>query len=49
MKEYVNLEVENGIGAIEFFHPQSNSLPHHILNQLAKTITKAGENDEISD
>ena len=47
MKEYVNLDIENGIGTIEFFHPQSNSLPGHILAELASIITKAGEDDNI--
>ena len=47
IKEYVNLKIENGIGTIEFFHPQSNSLPSHILSQLAEIITKAGENDSV--
>ena len=47
MKEYVKLNTENGIGTIEFFHPQSNSLPTHILAELANTITKAGEDDNI--
>jgi len=47
MKEYVKLTIEDGIGTIEFFHPQSNSLPGHILAELANTITKAGEDDNI--
>ena len=47
MKEFVKLTTENGIGTIEFFHPQSNSLPGHILAELATTITKAGEGDNI--
>jgi len=47
MNSYVKLEVEKGIGSIEFFHHQSNSLPRSILKQLAETITEAGENDEI--
>ena len=47
MTEYVKLNTENGIGTIEFFHPQSNSLPTHILAELANTITKAGEDDNI--
>jgi len=47
MKEYLRLNIENGIGTIEFFHPQSNSLPTHILAELANTITKAGEDDNI--
>lgn len=44
---YVKLYIENQIGVIEFFHPQSNSLPGKILNQLAETITDAGKNDDI--
>ena len=47
MEEYVKLNSNNGIGTIEFFHPQSNSLPNHILEKLANTITNAGKDDEI--
>ena len=47
MKEFVKLTTANGIGTIEFFHPQSNSLPGHILAALASTITQAGEDDSI--
>ena len=47
MEEYVKLNSNNGIGTIEFFHPQSNSLPNHILEKLANTITDAGKDDEI--
>ncbi len=47
MEEYVSLEIENGIGTIEFFHPQSNSLPGHLLSLLTKTIIDAGNNDEV--
>ena len=47
MQEYVNINIENGIGIIEFFHPQSNSLPANILAELSSTITKAGEDDNI--
>jgi len=47
MKEFVKLNTENGIGIIEFFHPQSNSLPAHILAELANTITNAGEDENI--
>ena len=43
MKAYVKSENINGIATIEFFHPQSNSLPGEILNKLASAITKAGE------
>ena len=39
MEGSVNLNIQDGIGTIEFYHPQSNSLPAHILNNLAETIT----------
>jgi methylglutaconyl-CoA hydratase len=42
MQPYVTSAVHNGINTIEFFHPQSNSLPASILQQLAATITNAG-------
>ena len=35
---YVNSETHKGITTIEFFHPQSNSLPGSLLNDLAKRI-----------
>lgn len=43
---YVNSIIENGIATIEFYHPASNSLPGAILDQLANTITDAGNNTE---
>ena len=43
----LNLEIKDGIGTIEFHHPQSNSLPSHILEKLAQTIEKCGHNDNI--
>jgi methylglutaconyl-CoA hydratase len=39
---YVGVETHNGITTIEFFHPQSNSLPHRILEDLASEIHDAG-------
>jgi len=39
--------VEPGIATVEFFHPMSNSLPHRILVQLAKTITQLGEDAQV--
>lgn len=44
---YVKIDIENGVGTIEFFHPAHNSLPGDILAKLAQTITEAGENDDI--
>ena len=39
---YVNAETHNGITTIEFFHPQSNSLPRRLLADLAHEIHTAG-------
>jgi methylglutaconyl-CoA hydratase len=39
---YVDVETHKGITTIEFFHPQSNSLPHRILEDLANEIHAAG-------
>ena len=47
MEAYVKITTENSVGTIEFFHPQSNSLPGHILGELASTISKAGKDDNI--
>jgi len=46
-KPYVNVEIENEVGYIEFFHPAHNSLPGDLLAKLAKTITEAGENKDV--
>lgn len=35
---YVKVEKEHGIVTIEFYHPQSNSLPGALLEKLAQTI-----------
>ena len=43
---YVNSHNEHGITTIEFFHPQSNSLPAKILEELAREIHSAGNDDE---
>lgn len=42
---YVKSEFHKGITTIEFFHPQSNSLPGKLLDELAHAIHGAG-NDE---
>lgn len=43
---YVKVETHNSITTIEFFHPQSNSLPVKILETLGKEIHFAGTHDE---
>ena len=47
MNPYVKLDIKNKIGTIEFYHPQSNSLPSLILKKLAETIFYAGQKKEI--
>ncbi len=42
---HVTTTINNHIATIEFYHPQSNSLPGHLLTELANSITSAGEND----
>ncbi|WP_298154366.1 enoyl-CoA hydratase/isomerase family protein [Flavobacterium sp.] len=44
---YVKSNIENNIAIIEFFHPEQNSLPGNILAQLAETITKTGNDDNV--
>lgn len=39
--------IRQGIATITFGHPQSNSLPGTILNQLAEEITRIGANSEV--
>lgn len=43
---YVTSANHQGITYIEFFHPQSNSLPGKILERLAKEIHDAGSQEE---
>lgn len=42
MEAYVRKETHQGITTIEFFHPQSNSLPGSILQELTTTVTQVG-------
>lgn len=46
MEGSVNLKIENGVADIEFFHPQSNSLPGALLRKLAATIEDAGKSSD---
>lgn len=41
---YVNINHHNGCSTITFYSPKSNSLPSHILQQLAAAISAEGEN-----
>ena len=43
---YVRTEFHHGVTTVEFYHPQSNSLPGKILEQLAQAIHGAGNDVE---
>jgi len=43
---YVKRSLQEGIARIEFFHPQSNSLPGKILQELAETIRTVGNDPD---
>ncbi len=43
----VKFELHNHIGTIEFFHPQSNSLPGKLLEELAQAIHGAGNDERV--
>jgi methylglutaconyl-CoA hydratase len=43
---YVSTETHKGITSIEFFHPQSNSLPRRLLAELANEIHATGMDKE---
>lgn len=44
---YVRTTLLNQVGTIEFFHPQSNSMPSHQLQALAEAIEEFGEDPEV--
>ena len=46
MNAYVKSTIEDGIGTIEFFHPQSNSMPSSQLKNLVEEIENLGKNDD---
>ena len=47
MEGYVRPEFHNGITTIDFFHPQSNSLPGKLLEELAQEIHAAGNEEDV--
>lgn len=44
---YVTSKIANGIGEIEFYTPASNSLPGHILDELAHKINDLGTTERV--
>ncbi len=47
MDAFVRSEIQNGIGTITFFHPQSNSMPGVQLRNLAAEIEKLGKDKAV--
>lgn len=47
MEGSVNHNLSNGVATITFYHPQSNSLPGNILNELAERITLLGRDSDV--
>jgi methylglutaconyl-CoA hydratase len=47
MEGTIKSTIENGIGTISFFHPQSNSMPGVQLRNLAAEIEKLGKDDKV--
>jgi len=43
----VTAHIENGIGTVTFFHPQSNSLPGALLRELGDCITEVGNDAHV--
>lgn len=47
MEAYVKSIIEDGVGIIEFFHPQSNSMPGSQLRKLAGEIETLGKDPDV--
>ncbi len=47
LESYVNLTINEGVGYVEFFHPNRNSMPSDVLSKLAETITEASYNELV--
>ncbi|MCU0360528.1 MAG: enoyl-CoA hydratase-related protein, partial [Bacteroidia bacterium] len=47
MDAFVKSDIQNGIGTITFFHPQSNSMPGTQLRNLAAEIESLGKNNTV--
>lgn len=47
MEGTIKSEINNGIGTITFFHPQSNSMPGVQLRNLAAEIEKLGKDNSV--
>lgn len=48
MNPFVNVEINQAVATITFFHPQSNSFPSSQLKQLTEAITQLNDNSQVS-
>ncbi|NNE14400.1 MAG: enoyl-CoA hydratase/isomerase family protein [Saprospiraceae bacterium] len=44
---HINIDINEGLATISFYHPSHNSLPSNLLSQLAENIMKAGQNNDV--
>jgi methylglutaconyl-CoA hydratase len=44
---YIKNEIKNGIATLSFFHPEHNSLPSSLLNELDDALYNLGNNDQV--
>jgi len=44
---YIKNEIKNGIATLSFFHPEHNSLPSSLLNELVDVLYNLGNNDQV--
>mgnify|MGYP001310936599 CR=1 FL=1 len=47
-KGFINVEVLEKVATITFFHPQSNSFPSYLLEELSKTFNVLSNNQNIA-
>ncbi|MFD0835356.1 enoyl-CoA hydratase/isomerase family protein [Mariniflexile aquimaris] len=48
IEPYVNINIKNRVGYIEFYHPNKNSMPSAILQKLKEAIDDAGANEAVN-
>lgn len=47
LEGFIKTTKENKVSTIEFFHPAQNSLPGHLLKELAEAVEEAGRDKDI--
>ena len=44
---YIDIQIQDFIATVEFYHPASNSFPSELLDRLTKEIISVGKNTEV--